>query len=44
MKITVHIEVATDYGETETFEIFKLERPYRDLEPAKIGLRTLAQS
>jgi hypothetical protein len=38
MKIAIRIEVTTDYGETETFELFKLERPYRDLEPAKIGL------
>jgi hypothetical protein len=38
MKIAIRIEVATDCGETETFGIFKLEHPYRDLEPAKIGL------
>jgi hypothetical protein len=38
MKIAIRIEVAIDYGETKTFGIFKLERPYRDLEPAKIGL------
>jgi len=29
MKIAIRIEVTTDYGETETFELFKLERPYR---------------
>ena len=38
MKIAVRIEVAIDYGETETFGIFRLERSYRNLEPAKIGL------
>jgi hypothetical protein len=27
-----------DYGETESFEICQLERPYRELDPARIGL------
>jgi hypothetical protein len=38
VKIAIRIEVATDYGEPETIEVLKLERTYRDLEPAKIGL------
>ena len=27
-----------DWNETETFEICHLERPFRELEPAKVGL------
>ncbi|SIT44909.1 conserved hypothetical protein [Paraburkholderia ribeironis] len=38
MKVTIRIDVTTDYGETETFEICQFERPYRELEPAKVGL------
>lgn len=38
MKITIRVEVTTDYGETATFEVCKIDRPYRELEPAKVGL------
>jgi hypothetical protein len=38
MKVTVRVEVTTYWDETETFEIDHLERPYRELEPAKVGL------
>jgi hypothetical protein len=27
-----------DWDETDTFEICQLERPYRELEPSKVGL------
>ncbi|AGW90031.1 hypothetical protein N234_08310 [Ralstonia pickettii DTP0602] len=38
MKITIRAEVTTDYGEIATFEVCKIDRPYRELEPAKVGL------
>jgi hypothetical protein len=38
MKITIRVEITTDWDETDTFEICELERPYRQLEPEKIGL------
>lgn len=38
MNVTVRVEVTTDWNETETFEICHLERPFRELEPAKVGL------
>ncbi|BCG04278.1 hypothetical protein PPGU19_088460 (plasmid) [Paraburkholderia sp. PGU19] len=38
MKITIRVEITTDWGETDTFEICQLERPYRQLEPEKVGL------
>lgn len=38
MKITIRVEVTTDYGKIATFEVFKIGRPYRELEPAKVGL------
>lgn len=38
MNVTVRVEITTDWDETETFEICQLERPYRELEPAKVGL------
>ncbi len=36
MKITVRVEVTTDYGESATFEICDIDRPYRELDPAKV--------
>jgi hypothetical protein len=38
MKITIRVEITTDWDETDPFEICQLERPYRQLEPEKIGL------
>ena len=38
MKITIRVEITTDWDETDTFEICQLERPYRQLEPEKVGL------
>ena len=38
MKITVRVEVTTDYGESATFEICDIDRPYCELDPPKIGL------
>jgi hypothetical protein len=38
MKVTIRVEITTDWDETETFEICQLERPYRQLEPDKAGL------
>lgn len=38
MKVTVCVEVTTDYGESDTFEICDIDRPYRELDPAKVGL------
>ncbi len=38
MKVTIRVEITTDCDETETFEIGQLERPYRQLEPDKVGL------
>jgi hypothetical protein len=38
MKVTIRVDVTMDYGETESFEICQLERPYRELDPARIGL------
>ena len=38
MKITIRVEITTHWGETDTFVICELERPYRQLEPEKIGL------
>ena len=38
MKITIRVEITTDWDETDTFEVCQLERPYRQLEPGKIGL------
>jgi len=38
MKITIRVEITTDWDETDTFEICQLERPYRQLEPERIGL------
>lgn len=38
MKVTIRVEITTDWDETETFEIGQLERPYRQLEPDKVGL------
>ncbi|BCG04299.1 hypothetical protein PPGU19_088670 (plasmid) [Paraburkholderia sp. PGU19] len=38
MKITIRVEITTDWDETDTFEVCQLERPDRQLEPEKIGL------
>ncbi|OUL73960.1 hypothetical protein CA601_43255 [Paraburkholderia hospita] len=38
MKITIRVEITTDWDETDTFEVCQFERPYRQLEPEKIGL------
>lgn len=38
MKVTIRVEITTDWDETETYEICQLERPYRQLEPDKVGL------
>ncbi|MBN3785719.1 hypothetical protein [Burkholderia sp. Ac-20353] len=38
MKVTIRIDATTGYGETGSFEICRVERRSRDLEPLKIGL------
>jgi hypothetical protein len=38
MKVTIRVEITTDWDETDTFEVCQLERPYRQLDPDKVGL------
>jgi hypothetical protein len=38
MKISVRVEITSDWNKTATFEICHLERSYRQLEPGNIGL------
>jgi hypothetical protein len=38
MKVTIRVEITTYWDETDIFEICQLERPYRELEPSKVGL------
>lgn len=38
MKLTIRVEITTDWDETDTFEICQIERPYCQLEPGSVGL------
>jgi hypothetical protein len=38
MKVTIRVEIATDWNETENFEIGEIERQYCELDRSKIGL------
>jgi hypothetical protein len=37
MKVTIRVEITTDWNERDTFEICQLERPYRGPEAANVG-------
>jgi hypothetical protein len=38
MKVTIRVEITTDWDKTDSFEIYQFERPYQELEPSKAGL------
>jgi hypothetical protein len=38
MKVTIRVEITTDWNETENFEIGEIERRYCELDRSKIGL------
>ncbi len=38
MKVTIRVEITTDWNETENFEIGEIERQYCELDQSKIGL------
>jgi hypothetical protein len=38
MKFTIRVEIATDWNETENFEISEIARQYCELDQSKIGL------
>jgi hypothetical protein len=38
MKVAIRVDIATEYGVAESFEICQIERPYHELDAAKIGL------
>lgn len=38
MKVTIRVEITTDWNETENFEVTEIERQYCELDQSKIGL------
>jgi hypothetical protein len=38
MKFTIRVEITTDWDEPDIFEICRIARPYRQLEPGSVGL------